>query len=156
MVGQIKPKTVLDIGFGRGKYGFLLREYYSRILERVDGLDVFEPYVTPLQKLIYDNIYIANALDMEDPMQYDLYLIIDVLEHWPRERAYALLDKLVTKGKVIISTPRSIGEQGAEFGNEWERHITQWLPVDFALRYDMDDFSTDCSFMYVLKGKIAP
>lgn len=160
LVAKLKPKTVMDIGFGRGKYGFLLREYFHpsvegewKPIDKIDGLDVFPEYITEVQRLIYDEIFVANALDF-DFAQYDLYLIIDALEHWPKEEAYKLLDNLTKKGNVLVSTPTNIGCQGAAHGNEWERHVTQWLPKDFQDRYIIkEDWSNDSSFLYILCSK---
>ncbi len=51
-----KPKSVLDIGVGFGKYGVLAREYlelwdegkkYNDREIRIDGIEAFEKYITP-------------------------------------------------------------------------------------------------------------
>jgi 2-polyprenyl-3-methyl-5-hydroxy-6-metoxy-1,4-benzoquinol methylase len=164
LVAKCQPKSVLDIGVGRGKYGFLLREYFPpavqgdwKPIDRIDGMDVFGPYLTPIHTHIYDTIFNVNVFDVdwETMPRYDLTLIIDVLEHWEMEAAYKLLDTLLEQGdKVLISTPTNIGCQGAVHGNEWERHITQWLPKHFIDRFTIfEDWSNDSSFIYVL-GKL--
>ena len=69
-----KPKTVLDIGVGNGKWGFLSREYldiYGRgsnwrketRTTRIEGIEAFSPYVmeSPHITEIYDYIYIGKA-----------------------------------------------------------------------------------------------
>jgi SAM-dependent methyltransferase len=145
-IEKINPSTVLDIGFGRGKYGFLIKEYYPNI--KVDGLEVFEPYVTKLQREVYGKILIGNALELDIP-QYDCYLLIDILEHWNKEDAHKLIKKLLTKGNVFCSVPRYVNEQGAEYGNEWERHISQWGGEDFD-KYPHRQIHNDLSFMYTL------
>lgn len=139
-IAAFKPKSVLDIGMGNGKYGFLIREYfYERepgslgtwpYVPRVDGYDVWEGYTKPHHAVIYNKVTYGNALEME-PDPYDLYLMIDVLEHWPKDKAKELIRKCLKHGAVLISTPKDIGEQGASHGNEWERHITQWYAGDF-------------------------
>ena len=126
----IKPKSVLDIGFGRGKYGFLVKEYYPKV--KVDGLEVFEPYITNLQREIYDNIFIGDILKTEVG-QYDLYLLIDIIEHFEKEEAHDLLNKLLKQGKIIVSTPKTFIPQEAENGNEWEIHKTLWTIDDFKI-----------------------
>jgi SAM-dependent methyltransferase len=132
-IEQLKPKSVLDIGCGNGKYGFLIKEYWPET--KVDGLDIFPKYFKKHHS-VYDNLFERNALEV-DYDEYDLYLIIDVLEHWPMDKAHALLKDLTKKGNVLFSTPLSMGVQGAEHGNEWERHTTQWLWDDFK------DYSVD-------------
>lgn len=156
LVAKFKPKSVLDVGIGRGKYGFLLKEYFENAsgewepIEKIDGLEVFPEYVTDLQRLCYDEIHIGNALEYEYP-KYDMYLLIDVLEHWPKEQAFKVLDDLTKKGLVLISTPTNIGNQGAVHGNEWECHVSQWLPPDFEKYTRLEDWSDETSFIYVLK-----
>ena len=159
LIAKHQPKTVMDIGFGRGKYGFLIKEYFHptvqgdwKPVERVDGIDIFLGYITKLQENIYDLIYTGNALEFTFG-EYDMYLIIDVLEHWPKEEAHKLLEQLTKKGKVLISTPTNIGCQGAAHGNEWERHISQWLPHDFNRYQVIEDWSNESSFIYLL-GKV--
>lgn len=127
-IETIKPKSVLDIGFGRGKYGFLIKEYWPET--RVDGVEIFEPYVTNLQKEIYGEIFIGNVLEM-DLGDYDLYLLIDIIEHWEKDEAHALINKLLKKGKVLISTPRRFIPQGWIYENRWEVHKSYWTSNDF-------------------------
>jgi len=162
LIAALRPKSVLDIGPGRGKYGFLIREYFSdnpdveghwSNVDKVDCVEVFEPYISDIHRHIYDEIFIGNILEMAIK-PYDMYMIIDVLEHWKKEEAYAVLDKMVEHGRVLISTPTNIGEQGAVHGNEWECHISQWLKPDIMSRYKIiEDKSNHCSFIWVIEKK---
>jgi len=145
-IERINPKTVLDIGFGRGKYGFLIKEYYPEI--KVDGLEVFKDYVKPMHKEIYDKVIVGDIFASEIP-KYDLYLIVDVIEHWDKEKAHTLLEKLTKMGKVLVSTPRSVGPQGAEYGNIWETHVSQWGGDDFE-KYQNRHLHNEISFIYTI------
>ena len=127
-ITTVKPKSVLDIGFGRGKYGFLIKEYFPEV--KIDGMEVHEPYITQLQKEIYEKIYVENVLET-DIQKYDLYLLIDIIEHWEKDEVYTLLKKLLEKGSVIISTPNSFIPQGDVNGNHWETHKSYWTYNDF-------------------------
>src|ERR1043166_2954457 len=91
LLQELQPKTILDIGPGRGKYGLAAKEYLEP--DKVDALEIFEPYITPTLKSIYDTVHIGNALTFTYP-KYDCYLIIDVLEHWNKEDAHKLLARL--------------------------------------------------------------
>ena len=139
----LRPRSVLDIGIGYGKYGVLAREFLEFWLEdkpykerriRIDGIEGFPEYINGGQRYYYDEIYIGNALDTVHALgQYDLILIIDVLEHFTEKDGLELLKQCTAKGKhVLISTPLDIGEQGAVFGNEYERHRFQWKRKHFA------------------------
>jgi hypothetical protein len=143
LVLQTSPQSVLDIGVGFGKYGFLCREYlelwdgrekYNDWQKRIDGIEAFEDYITPIHKLIYSNIYIGDANEVLPTLDmiYDLILIIDVFEHFDFEGGKRLLDQCMEHGRnILISTPRQMGEQEATFGNPYEKHEFQWKMEHF-------------------------
>jgi hypothetical protein len=143
LIRTLNPNSVLDIGVGFGKYGVLCREYleiwdkrleqgkekYSEFLRRIDGIEVFEEYLTPLHKFVYNNIYIGNATKIIDEIDfnYDLVLLIGVLEHLTEAEGEQLLRKLLAKSKgVLISTDKDIGNKRATFDNPYEVHKSQW------------------------------
>ena len=105
----LKPFSVLDIGSGFGKYGMLCREYLElwdgrreyKFLRRIEGVEVFENYITPLHKFIYNNIYTENITEIIKKIdyKYDLVLLIDVLEHFTKEEGTWLLNTLLSKNK---------------------------------------------------------
>ncbi len=158
LIAHYKPKSILDIGCGNGKFGFLIKEYFYKRestkgwpwVETVDGIDIWPKYFKSWHKEIYDNLRTGNALEM-DLGKYDMYLMIDVLEHWPKDKAHKLIVECLKYGMVLVSTPKDIGDQGASGGNEWERHITQWTDGDFQ-KYDFLNNKTpnSPSFIYLL------
>jgi len=136
------PRSLLDVGTGFGKYGILAREYLDPANfarqggrgVRIDGIEVFEPYVTPVHRFVYDRLYIGDAVPVLRTLdtKYDLVLLIDVIEHLEREAGIELLRECARVGRnVLISTPKDIGDQGAEFDNPAEVHRTQWRREDF-------------------------
>ena len=138
-----KPKSILDIGMGFGKYGVLSREYlefydeqdnYLDWKRRIDGIEAYEGYLTPIHDFIYDNIYVDNAIDVLPTLEikYDLILMIDVLEHFDYDEGVMLLEECEKLGKnIIISTPLRVGNQKGIFGNPYETHRSQWRKKDF-------------------------
>ena len=93
LVVRSKPQSVLDVGVGFGKYGYLVREYleiwgdgdqYDQWLRTIDGVEVFEPYIREVQRAVYNEVFIGNATEVLPTLekQYDLILLIDVLEHF--------------------------------------------------------------------------
>jgi 2-polyprenyl-3-methyl-5-hydroxy-6-metoxy-1,4-benzoquinol methylase len=143
LIRNISPKSILDIGIGYGKYGFLSREYlelhektenYSERNITIEGVEIFEEYLTPVHHYIYDKIHIGNAIDIVSSLEqhYDLALMVDVLEHFSYQDGINLLDSLVKKvGNIIISVPKDIGEQGSYFDNPYEKHEFQWQHKHF-------------------------
>ena len=129
------PISILDIGIGFGKIGFLAREYtdvfHCRYFDwetRIDGIEIFEKYIKQLQKEIYDHIYIGNALDILPTLsRYDTIICSDVLEHLREQDGTNLLDLIKDRCKfAMIATPVMVLHQEALYNNEYERHISAW------------------------------
>lgn len=142
LIRLTQPVRVLDIGVGFGKFGFLTREYldvydsreYGKWATRIDGVEVFESYIGPIQRLVYDNIYIGDARRIVPELEtrYDLILLIDVIEHLPRESGEPLLDACLRVGRnVLVSTPKGTDHQADAFGNPHEAHRSHWRRSDF-------------------------
>ncbi|MHC4541469.1 MAG: FKBP-type peptidyl-prolyl cis-trans isomerase [Planctomycetota bacterium] len=129
------PTSVLDIGIGFGKFGFLAREYtdirlgrYFSCETRIDGIEIFEKYVTPLQRQVYDNIYIGNAISILPTLGvYDMIICSDMLEHLSEKDGVFLLDSIKEKSRfAMIVTPVRVLRQEALYDNENEKHISVW------------------------------
>ena len=137
---ELNPMSVLDVGCGFGLFGMLFRTLtdiwegrYDSWQTRIDGVEIFERYITDLQRKIYTNIYLGDIVNIIDTLpDYDFIYMGDVIEHLTKENGITLLEKLKRKGKVvIIATPLVVSEQGTINGNENERHISQWHSNDF-------------------------
>ena len=137
----LNPKSILDIGTGFGKYGVLCREclelYVSKYQlkedyhsweRKIDGIEIYEEYLTPLHKFVYDEIFIGDAIDILPKIQkYDLILLIDVLEHFDEDEGKLLIKEMKNRtDHIIISTPKNPGEQRNSFGNVHETHRSRW------------------------------
>ena len=129
-----QPKSILDIGVGFGKYGFLSREYLELFDGRekiwdwktiIDGIEIFQDYITPLQKMVYNQIDIGNVTDILPALEkkYDLILLIDVIEHLNFDEGEKLIEMSQLHAKnIIISTPKYFIQQPEMFGNPYEAH----------------------------------
>src|ERR671921_274943 len=141
MIISLKPNSVLDIGSGYGKFGVLCREYLElwdgrqkyEFEKRIDCVEVFEEYITPLHRYVYNNVYNKNILDLVSSLdyKYDLILLIDVLEHFEKKEGSDLLKTLLENNKgILISTPKKPSPQKDAFGNIYETHRSQWTNND--------------------------
>ncbi|UCD82317.1 MAG: hypothetical protein JSW26_13100 [Desulfobacterales bacterium] len=144
-LNEARPASLLDIGVGNGKIGFIARDFLDVILGeryrkedwqiRIDGIEIFSAYIQNHQKAIYDKIFIGDAFEIIDSVgPYDLIVLGDVLEHLNKEMALQLLDKCIarTKGHVIINIPLGEGWHQPEIcGNPYEKHLSSWQPDDF-------------------------
>ena len=146
LITLTNPKSVLDMGVGFGKYGFLTREYldifYGRMQKdtewkiTLDGIEAFENYINPVHHYIYNELFIGNALEILPTLnkRYDLVLLIDVLEHFVLEEGIKILAECRKKGRnIIISVPKSWYTQNMAFGNEYETHRAHWRKEDFSI-----------------------
>lgn len=99
-------------------------------VKKVDAVEVFDKYITDLQEKIYDNIFIGDITELEIG-EYDLILLIDVIEHIEKEKALELVSKLKKKGKLLIITPKDFCVHPERYGNKHEEHISHFTYNDF-------------------------
>ncbi len=149
VVMQLQPRSILEVGTGFGKYGFLFREYLDiwgaaadpkrlaaenwQIL--IDGIECFPDYIGDVQRHIYNRIIIGDALEEIDRLgQYDLVFLGDVIEHFPKEDGQLLLQKCLEHANrmTLVTTPNYFNPQGPEYGNVHETHHCLWTRDDFA------------------------
>ncbi|MCX6246926.1 MAG: class I SAM-dependent methyltransferase [Bacteroidetes bacterium] len=159
LIIETNPRKLLDIGIGFGKYGFLSREYlelwesgsvYGSHTRRIDGIEAFEPYLTPLHRLIYDTIFTGDAREILPGLteRYDLILMIDVFEHFTYEDGLKVLEECRRCGRnILISVPRMMSVQDEVFGNPFEAHRYNWRRKDFG-------FLPDKFFLYNVKSTL--
>jgi hypothetical protein len=163
LVSEVKPKKVLDIGVGWGKYGCLFRVCleggYHDISNRanwrvvIDGIEAFPAYIGDLQKSVYDNIIISTVEDaLPGLSDYDVIFMGDVIEHLPKDVGLRVIDRLLQKAnsRLIIATPNGPYEQGAVLDNEYERHNSFWTVSDFAAFPNSEVYATKKSVIAVL------
>ena len=149
---EIKPKSVLDVGPGWGKYGMLLREYYGmddadkkkpESEFRLDAVEGFPKYLSEVHKWAYNHVFQQEAIgflkalslaervadESPHPYSYDLFLMVDVLDHFPKKEALELLQSL--PGQKLVVVAKDWNPQGNEYGNELERHHSHFSKEDF-------------------------
>jgi hypothetical protein len=131
-----KPDIILDLGIGYGMNGAGIRNWYSRTCELI-GVEIFRNYDNPMWRL-YDKVLwidieelLQNELSVE--FKYDMVLMTDVIEHFPKEKGREILHLIaqVTRKAAVVTTPAVWFEQGDVGGNEYERHHAVWTPEDF-------------------------
>jgi SAM-dependent methyltransferase len=128
---SLGPERILDLGIGTGKYGFLLREqiaYANKLPLRLVGVEGWPEYVGDHQRLVYDEIHIADIRDfLRDPGEerFDLALLLDVIEHFTPEDAQEVVSRALDIADVlIVSTPPVYYAQ--ELDVELEHHLSWW------------------------------
>ena len=133
VIARERPHTVLDVGAGYGKYGFLAREFGDA--ERVDAIDVVAPRFAAYDHVWLGDLAAPDTLLPSDAPRYDLALLIDVIEHFEKPLGYRVLDTLVGRARrVLVTTPWGFRRQEIP-GMPYETHRSGWHPWDFTRRY---------------------
>lgn len=123
---------VLDIGFGDGSLGRLIKNYIPTSHWSVDGVDGFEPNCNNevlFNDKIYRNIWhgLAQDIPSEQFKAYDLICLLDIIEHLDVETAKSLLKELLSSMKddayLFISTPLWFYPQDAIQEGDLEEHL---------------------------------
>ncbi len=163
---RLQPTSVLDIGVGFGKWGFLAREYtdinahrYQRAdwRVRIEGVEAFAEYATPTYHYIYDKIHYGDLRAVLPQLTtYDLVIIGDVIEHFDKETGLELLCQLRQRAQYILLSSPTVFFTQELFDNEFERHRSLWTVDDFKdFRFDYDEFE-QWVFVALLQGDLKP
>lgn len=133
LLAATPPSKILDVGVGRGNYGWFLRNEV-RFTGTLHGVEVWAPYVENLMggnKSYYNEIKIADIRDCEayvTDLKPDVVFAFDVLEHLPHDDAVRVLRFLqrAAKQSVLVSLPIVPYPQGPIHGNVHETHLYDW------------------------------
>lgn len=74
---------------------------------KIDGIEAFASYQNPIHDHVYDKVYYGNVFDCIHQLpQYDVVLLIDVLEHFEKEEGKDVIKQIMkhTNKALIIST----------------------------------------------------
>lgn len=165
-------RCVLDVGVGGGKWGMLIRElldYYHNVVyfkadwkTRIEGIEVFEKYRTPVHDYVYDQIHWGDATRIVDQLGggygYDLIIAMKVIEHLEKDAGLRLLEALVNMASraVILSFPPEVDAEGHHIfdqhdvhGNVHETHRSIWT-IDDLKAYQVREITPLC---YALAGR---
>ncbi len=136
----IKSKTVIELG---SMFFEKLSHVASTVEVRV-GIEIWEPYIKSevdhFNNPVFKNCIrihgdILNYRELVKDYNFDTVMIIDVLEHFDKDVAFSLIDKLKEDfNKIILmvpagSFPQEIDHSG--FGaHEYQKHRSSWFEED--------------------------
>jgi hypothetical protein len=164
---ELQPMSVLDVGTGMGVYGFLLRTNLEHInlfdingadarlrdrsgwQRRIDGIEGFPAYVTPVHEYAYNDLFLTDAFSALARIEsdtYDLVLAIDILEHFEKEDGKRFLAECrrVSRTACLVSTPKEFIPQEIE-ANPLEDHRSHWSLAELQ----------DCGFTGVIADTLS-
>jgi len=138
---KLNPKTVLDVGFGYGKWGYIIREYLEAWKDRIDpkdwiinitGIDAWKPFSKlPWNIINYNKIIIGDALEEIKKLgNYELVIITDVLEHLIKGRSIELFEECLKRANRCFITSIPIGKVWLHnkivYDNPYNAHKCIW------------------------------
>lgn len=139
MVDQLRtldPRSIVDVGCGWGRWGFLAREFLElwehRFTPRewqlrIDAIDVHPGTWTPVHEHVYDRCFETDIRTWEPDRGYDVAIACDVIEHLPKDDGLAVLERLKDLcGAVLLGLPLGWGTRQGFDGNPYEAHLSSW------------------------------
>jgi SAM-dependent methyltransferase len=134
LVGALAPRSVLDVGCGRGAW---LAQFSRDGVSEVVGLD--GDYVDPAGLHIQSSEFVAADL-LEPPeldRSFDLVVSLEVAEHLPASVAASFVRYLAEAAPVVLFSAAIPGQGGVHHVNEqwpeyWARHFDSvgYHPID--------------------------
>lgn len=118
-------ESVLDLGCGPNSP---LR--YCKNIKYSVGVEAFAPYIEESKKRSIHTKYLHKKIEEIDFPEntFDVVIMVEVLEHLPKEVGKRILKKAENwaKKKIIISSPNSFIPQKQVDNNPWQKHISSW------------------------------
>ncbi len=153
---KIKPKKVLDVGPGHGKYARLIRSVLGEDTI-IEAVEIDKTYIKEFKlKELYDTVHNCSIQDFVDrniDTEYDLVIFGDVIEHLKKSEGVDVLDFFVYRTKhIMVQWPHGFVQNTWE-GHRHEAHIAVWGKADFS-NYDYKWYEQDFMRLVLINGYV--
>lgn len=129
-----KPGKLLYVG-GHLRFGRALQMtgLFKDAGWQIDIVEAFADNVLQLYNVGWINSVIFNDIRLFRPKErYDCVMLWHGPEHFKKEEIPELIEKMKAYTDLIIfGCPNGKYEQGDEYGNPYERHLSTWYKEDF-------------------------
>jgi cyclopropane fatty-acyl-phospholipid synthase-like methyltransferase len=134
LVPLLKPKSLLDVGCGRGAW---LEQWRQAGVSKVEGVD--GPYVNLSSLLISKDEFNSKDLSKEFNLgrRFDLVTSLEVAEHLPPLSSPHFIASLVNHGDLILFSAATPGQGGENHINE--RPLAFWQSLFASHGYEAFD-----------------
>ncbi len=126
-------ESVLDLGCGRHSMVPIIPTWIYTM-----GVEIFEPdYQAAVQSKRHKRYSNQDILTVDFPEKsFDAVVLLDVLEHLPKEKGAAILKKVekIARKKIIIFTPNGFLPQNDFNENPYMDHLSGWEVNEFKSR----------------------
>lgn len=135
-IPDLKGKTILDAGCGKGVYGFLIRTTRNLKDSKLIGMDLSPHHAKfASHHQIYDKYITGDISSLPFAnKEIDMLLNIETLPHLPRANGERFLDEVdrTCKGRVIIVLPNIPLQPLPD--QDYDSHHSRWTVNDFYSR----------------------
>ena len=135
LIWQIsQPRSVIDVGCGRGAWLAVAERLGANVLTGLDG-----EWVNAGDLLSANIQFLPTNLDSEFRIesQYDLCISMEVAEHLPESSARTFVEKLCALSRLVLFSAAVKGQGGTSHLNEQSQ--SYWIGLFREARYDCLD-----------------
>ncbi len=132
---QLRARSVLDVGSGRGGWARMWQEGGAERVIGIDGdyVDRTKLHIDTSQFLVID---LVQPFDLQE--RFDIVQCLEVAEHLPEASARGLVDSLCRHGDIILFSAATPGQGGTHHINE--QPLEFWRALFAAKGYRTFDF----------------
>jgi len=142
-INNLNPRSILDVGSGFGRWGFLCRCHFAGGISlavkpdqalRIDAVEAFGPNVSAVYAAVYNRTFTGDAREVVPRLgAYDVIICSHMIEHLEKAEGRALIETMRQQARMalILGLPFNDPLREPIEGNEYEAHRSVWTAADF-------------------------
>jgi len=143
---RLNPSSVLDVGSGFGRWGFLCRCHLGvgeSVVSnpsqdmKIEAIEAYPENVNSVYDAVYDKVHKGDAkLILPKLPKYDVIICSHIIEHFEKTDGWAFIEEAVRHANiaVIIGLPFRDPLRETPNKNAYEAHLSSWTGKDFCGR----------------------